>query len=157
MNKNMNYEEKLQTLGFSLPQAPKPLASYVPAVRTGNLLFLSGMLPFVEGSLISSGKIGEKLTLEEGIEAARIALLNGLAVIKSTSGSLDEVTKIVRIVVYVASSPGFTQQALVANGASDLLVEIFGDIGHHARLALGAVSLPLDAPVELEIIVEVKP
>ncbi len=152
----MDYEKKLEQLGLKLPQAPKPVASYVPVVRTGTLLFLSGILPFVEGQLLSSGKIGEALTLEQAVEAARIALLNGLAVIKAETGSLDEMTKVVRIAVYVASSPSFTQQALVANGASDLLVEIFGDPGRHARLALGVTSLPLDAPVELEMIVEVR-
>lgn len=152
----MDYEKKLQGLGLSLPQAPKPVASYLPLTRTGNLLFLSGMLPFVEGRLISSGKVGERVTLEAGIAATRIALLNGLAVIKAEVGSLDEIKKIVRIAVYVASSPEFTQQPLVANGASDLLVEVFGPLGRHARLALGMVSLPLDAPVELEMIVEVR-
>ncbi len=150
----MDYEKKLQSLGLSLPQAPKPVASYLPLVRSGDLLFLSGMLPFVEGTLVSSGKIGEALTFEQGVEAARIAVLNGLAVIKAEMASLDEIKKIVRIAVYVASASEFTQQPLVANGASDLLVEIFGDdVGRHARLALGAVSLPLDAPVELEMIV----
>lgn len=152
----MDYEKKLNTLGLSLPQAPKPVASYVPVIRAGNLLFLSGMLPFVKGQLITSGKIGESLTLEQGVESARIALLNGLAVIKGETGSLDEIAKIVRIAVYVASSPTFTQQPLVANGASELLANIFGDLGQHARLALGTVALPLDSPVELEMIVEVR-
>lgn len=153
----MNYEKKIQTLGLKLPEAPLPVASYIPVVRVDQLLFLSGMLPFVEGHLFASGKVADALTIEEGIEASRIALLNGLAVIKAETGSLDAIKKIVRIAVYVASPPEFTRQPLVANGASDLLVEIFGeDVGRHARLALGAVSLPLDAPVELEMIVEVK-
>ncbi|MFY9269133.1 MAG: RidA family protein [Candidatus Manganitrophaceae bacterium] len=151
----MEYEKKLQSLGFTLPPPPKPVATYVPAVRSGNLLFLSGMIPMVEGKMAMVGKLGKELTVEQGQEAARITLLNALAVIKAELGSLDEIKKIVRIGVHVASSEGFTQQPAVANGASDLLVQIFGEVGRHARLALGAAELPLGAPVELEMIVEV--
>lgn len=151
----MDYENKLQSLGLTLPSPPKPVATYVPAVRSGNLLFLSGMIPMVEGKMAMLGKLGKDLTVEQGQQAARITLLNALAVIKAEIGSLDRVKRIVRIGVHVASSEGFTQQPAVANGASDLLVRIFDDAGRHARLALGAAELPLGAPVELEMIVEV--
>lgn len=151
----MDYEKKLQALGFTLPSPPKPVATYVPAVRSGNLLFLSGMIPMVGGKMAMAGKLGKELTVEQGQQAARITLLNALAVIKAELGSLDQVRRIVRIGVHVASAEGFTQQPAVANGASDLLVQIFGDAGRHARLALGAAELPLGAPVELEMIVEV--
>jgi len=151
----MNIEKKIDSLGLTLPPPPKPVASYVPVVRSGPLLFLSGMLPFVEGKLLATGKLGAALNVDQGKAAARIALLNGLSVIQAEVGSLDAVEKIVRMAVYVASTVDFTQQPAVANGASDLLVEIFGESGRHARLALGAVSLPLDAPVELELIVQV--
>jgi len=151
----MDAEEKLKSLGLILPPAPMPVATYVPAIRSGNLLFLSGMIPLVEGKLLLTGKIGKVLTLEQGEEAARVALLNALAVIRAECGSLNQVTQIVRLSTHVASSEGFTQQSIVANAASELLIEIFGGIGRHARLALGAGNLPLDAPVELEMIVEV--
>lgn len=152
----MDYEKKLQALGFTLPSPPKPVATYVPAVRSGNLLFLSGMIPMVEGKMAMAGKLGKELTVEQGQQAARITLLNALAVIKAELGALDQVRRIVRIGVHVASAEGFTQQPAVANGASDLLVQIFGDAGRHARLALGAAELPLGAPVELEMIVEIR-
>lgn len=152
----MDYEKKLQSLGLTLPAPPKPVATYVPAVRSGNLLFLSGMIPMVEGKMAMVGKLGKELAVEQGQQAARITLLNALAVIKAELGSLDQVQRIVRIGVHVASAEGFTQQPAVANGASDLLVQIFGDAGRHARLALGAAELPLGAPVELEMIVEIR-
>lgn len=151
----MDYEKKLNSLGFTLPEPPKPVATYVPVIRTGNLLFLSGMLPFVEGNLIFTGKLGKEVTLEQGQKAARTALLNALAVIKAESGSLDRIQKIVRLGVHVSSIPDFTQQPAVANGASDLLAQVFGEVGRHARLALGAAVLPLDASIELEMIVEI--
>jgi enamine deaminase RidA (YjgF/YER057c/UK114 family) len=151
----MDYEKKIQSLGLTLPPPPKPVATYLPAVRSGNLLFLSGMIPMVEGKMAVVGKLGKELTVEQGQEVARITLLNALAVIKATVGSLDRVERIVRIGVHVASAEGFTQQPAVANGASDLLVQIFGEAGRHARLALGAAELPLNAPVELEMIVQV--
>lgn len=151
----MDYEKKLQSLGLTLPPPPKPVATYVPAVRSGNLLFLSGMIPLVEGKMTRVGKLGKELTVEQGQETARTTLLNALAVVKAELGSLDRVKRIVRIGVHVASAEGFTQQPAVANGASDLLVQIFGEAGRHARMALGAAELPLGAPVELEMIVEV--
>lgn len=151
----MYYEKKLQNLGLILPDPPKPVASYVPFVQQGNLLFLSGMLPFEDGKLVLSGKVGQTLNVDQGKEAAKIALLNALAVIKSAIGSLDRIEQIVRMSLYVACSSDFTAQPTVANGASDLLVEIFAARGRHARLALAAPVLPLDAPVELELIVAI--
>ncbi len=151
----MDVDERLKDLGLTLPQAPNPVATYVPVIRSGNLLFLSGMIPLVEGKLPFTGRIGKSLTLEQGEEATRIALLNALAVIQAECGSLNQVEQIVRIAVHVASAEGFTQQSIIANAASDLLVQIFGGVGRHARLALGAAILPLDAPVELEMIVQI--
>ena len=152
----MDYEKKIQSLGLTLPPPPKPVATYVPAVRSGDLLFLSGMIPMVDGKMAVVGKLGKELTVERGQEVARITLLNALAVVKAAVGSLDQVERIIRIGVHVASAEGFIQQPAVANGASDLLVQIFGEAGRHARLALGAAELPLNAPVELEMIVQVK-
>lgn len=151
----MNFEAKLHTLGLKLPHPPKPVASYVPFVQQGNLLYLSGMLPFEDGQLRLKGKVGQTLNTAQGKEAAKIALLNALAVIKSAIGSLDLIEQIVRMSLYVACAPDFTAQPTVANGASDLLVELLGERGRHARLALAAPVLPLDAPVELELIVAV--
>lgn len=151
----MSYEAKLVELGITLPPPPKPVATYIPAVLTGQLLFLSGVVPFRDGELVLEGKLGKDLTVEQGYEAARIALLNALAIVRSELGSLDRVAKVVRLIGYVASAEGFTQQPAVINGASDLLVRIFGEAGRHARAAVGAAGLPLDAPVELELIVEV--
>ena len=152
----MGAEATLADLGITLPEPPRPVATYDPAVRTGNLLFISGQLPLVEGRLHKVGKLGVQFTLEEGEEAARRATLNALAVVRQSMGSLDRVTRIVRLGVHVASTAGFTDQSRVANGASELLISIFGDAGRHARLALGAAELPLGAPVEIELIVEVQ-
>jgi enamine deaminase RidA (YjgF/YER057c/UK114 family) len=151
----MSFEQALTQLGIILPAPPKPVATYVPVVRAGNLLFLSGVIPFRDGKLAVEGKLGKDLTVEQGYEASRIALLNALAIVRSEIGTLDRVRKLVRMVGYVASAEGFVQQPAVINGASDLLVKIFGDAGRHARVALGAAELPLNAPVELELIVEV--
>jgi len=147
--------ERLQELAIVLPPAPKPLAVYVPAVLSGNLLFISGQLPLMNGSLTITGHLGSKVSVEAGQEAARLATLNALAIAGDLLGNLDRVTRVVRLVCHVASSPGFTQQHLVANGASELLGAIFAEAGRHARLALGAAELPLDAPVEVELILEV--
>jgi enamine deaminase RidA (YjgF/YER057c/UK114 family) len=152
----MDVEANLKSLGLSLPEPPKPVASYIPAVRAGNLLFLSGMLPFIDGKLSKTGKVGKELSVADGQEAAKVALLNALAVVKAELGSLNEVGRIVRMGVHVASAEGFTQQPAVGNGASDLLVQLFGEAGRHARLALGAAELPLGAPVELELIIQVR-
>ena len=151
----MSFDQTLAKLGIDLPPPPKPVATYVPAVQVGDLLFLSGMLPFHDGKPIMEGKLGADLTIEQGYQAARIAVLNALAVIRQHVGTLDYVKQVVRMVGYVASAKGFVQQPAVMNGASDLLVEIFGDAGRHARVALGAAELPLNAPVEIEVIVQV--
>ena len=153
----MSYENRLQELGLALPVPPKPVATYIPAVRTGNLLFLSGVLPSRDGQLVMTGKLGQTLSIEQGIEAARIAVLNALAIVKAEAGSLDRVKRIVKMVGHIASASGFTDQPQVLNGASDLLVEIFGDAGRHARVAVGAAELPRQAPVEIELIVEIVP
>ncbi len=151
----MAAESTLKNLGITLPAPPKPVASYVPAVLAGDLLFLSGVLPFQDGKVAVTGKLGKDLSLERGAEAARLALLNSLAIVRSELGSLDRVKRIVRVVGHVASAEGFVQQPAVINGASDLLVQIFGDAGRHARVALGAAELPLNAAIELELLVQV--
>ena len=152
----MTIDAQLNTLGIQLPAPPKPVASYVPAVLAGDLLYLSGMLPFRDGQVVITGKLGDDVTVERGAEAARLALLNALAVVKHELGSLDRVQRIVRVVGHVASAAGFVQQPAVINGASDLLVQIFGESGRHARVALGAAELPLHAAIELELLVQVK-
>lgn len=151
----MPAEKRLEALGLTLPPPPKPVASYVPAVRSGALLFLSGILPMQDGKPAWTGKLGRELTVEQGAEAARLACLNALAVVKAELGTLDAVKRIVRLGGHVASADGFTQQPAVVNGASDLLVAIFGEAGRHARLALGVHELPLGAAIELELIVEI--
>ena len=151
----MNYEEKLSALGLQLPEPPKPVATYVPAVRTGNLLFLSGVLPMRNGQLAYKGKLGRELSVPEGVEAAKVAILNALAIAKQEIGSLDRITRVVKVVGHVASAEGFTDQPQVLNGASDLLVAIFGEAGRHARVATGAAELPRSAAVEIEVILAV--
>jgi len=141
-------------MGLTLPDPPKPVANYVPAVRVGDLLFLSGVLPSRDGQLIMTGKLGQELTIEQGREASRVAVLNGLSIVKYEVGSLNHVKRIVKMVGHIASAPGFTDQPQVLNGASDLLVALFGDAGYHARVAVGAAELPRHAPVEIELIVE---
>lgn len=151
----MSFEQRLKDLKLELPVPPKPLANYVPVVRVGDLLFLSGVLPSRDGQLVMTGKLGQGLTVEQGAEAARIAVLNGLSSIRSATGSLDRVKQIVKMVGYVASGPGFTEQPQVLNGASDVLLSLFGDAGRHARVAVGAAELPRHAPVEIELIVQI--
>ena len=151
----MSVAETLARLGLVLPSAPKPLATYIPACLAGDLLFVSGVLPFQDGKLSLTGKLGNELTIDQGYEAARVALLNGLAIIQQELGAFDRIKRVVRLTGHVASAPGFGDQPAVVNGASDLLVELFGETGRHARLALGAAELPLHAPVELELIVQV--
>ncbi|MDH4186077.1 MAG: RidA family protein [Nitrospira sp.] len=151
----MSYEHKLHVLELELPLAPKPLATYVPAVLAGGLLFLSGVLPMRDGQLAFSGKLGRDLTVEQGVEAARLALLNALAIAKQELGSLDRIVRVVKVVGHVASGEGFVQQPQVLNGASDLLVAIFGEAGRHARVAVGAAELPRGAAVEIEVIFSV--
>lgn len=152
----MSVENRLKELNLVLPQAPAPLASYVPAVTAGKLVFVSGNLPMKEGKLLYSGKVGREVTLEQGVECARQTVLNALANLKNHLGDLNRINRIVRLGGFVASAEGFTQQPQVLNGASNLLVEIFGEKGKHARAAVGAAELPLNAPVEIELIVEVE-
>jgi enamine deaminase RidA (YjgF/YER057c/UK114 family) len=145
---------RLAELGIDLPVVVKPLGSYVPAVRCGNLVYTSGQLPVQDGTLLQAGKVGVDVTPERGKELARICALNALAAIHSLAG-IDSVTQVVKVVGFVASGPGFNGQPGVVNGASDLLADVFGDAGVHARSAVGVVELPLDAPVEVELVVEV--
>jgi enamine deaminase RidA (YjgF/YER057c/UK114 family) len=151
----MTIDEKLSELKIILPEPPAPLAAYIPAVKAGDLIFVSGTLPLIGGKLLFSGKVGNEVTLAQGMECSRQALLNSLAILKREIGQLDRVKQIVRLGGFVASSEGFTQQPQVLNGASLLLVEIFGEKGKHARAAVGAAELPLNAPVEIELIVQV--
>ncbi len=153
----MSAEDTLKRLGLQLPPPPKPVANYIPAVLSGRLLFLSGVIPVREGTLALAGKVGRELTVEQGYDAARIALLNALAIVRSEAGSLDRVKRVVRMVGYVASAEGFVEQPAVVNGASDLLVQLFDQAGRHARIAVGTAELPMGAPVELELIVEIAP
>lgn len=145
---------RLAELGVELPPVAKPVAAYVPAVVTGNLVFTAGQLPFVDGKLLATGKVGADVTAEEAAVLARQCALNALAAADAAIGSLDRVTRIVKAVVFVASTPDFTGQPVVANGASEVFDEVFGDVGRHARSAVGVSVLPLDSPVEVEIIVE---
>ena len=146
---------RLASLGITLPLPPKPLASYVPWVRTGSLLYVSGQLPFVDGKIVHPGIVPDAVTVEQGAACARIAAINALAIAQDALGTLDAVSRVVRVAGYVAASPAFTAHPQVVNGASDLLVEVFGERGRHARVALGAPSLPANACVELEILLEV--
>ncbi len=145
---------RLAELGLELPVVVQPLGSYVPVVRSGNLVYTSGQLPMRDGTLVQSGKVGVEVTPEQGKELARICALNGLAAVDSLVG-IDAVTKVVKVVGFVASAAGFNGQPGVVNGASDLLADVFGEAGVHARSAVGVAELPLDAPVEVELIVEV--
>lgn len=148
-------EEKLREIGIGLPPAPEPLGSYVPAVRAGNLVFLSGVLPLRDGKLTHKGKCGAELTIEEGAGEARQAAVNALAILRAHVGSLDKVARCVKVTGYVASAQDFTEQPKVLNGASDLMAEVFGEKGRHARAAVGVPVLPLDSPVEVEFIFEI--
>ena len=151
----MSYELRLKELGIELPAAPKPVANYVPVVRVGDLLFLSGVLPSKEGQLVFTGKLGAEVSIEQGVAAAKLTVLNALAIVKAEAGSLDRVKRMVKMVGHIASASGFTDQPLVLNGASDLLVAVFGEAGRHARVAVGAAELPRRAPIEIELIVQV--
>src|SRR5579859_865603 len=153
----MSFEKRIQELGLTIPETPTLVANYVPAVRTGNLVFASGQTPTVAGRLTIQGKLGREVTIEQGQQAARVALLNVLSAVRSVTGSLDRITRIVKLNGSVASAEGFGAQPQVVNGASLLLEEIFGAAGKHARAALGVAELPGGAPVELELIVEVQP
>ncbi|GAB2939758.1 RidA family protein [Nonomuraea fastidiosa] len=151
----MTPEQKLEELGYTLPPPVTPVGSYLPTVRTGDLLYTSGQVPILEGKLHQTGKLGADLGVDEGKAAARQCVLNALAALKAELGELSRVRRIVKVVVFVASAPDFVDQPQVANGASDLLAEVFGEAGRHARSAVGVAALPLDAPVEVELIAEV--
>lgn len=153
----MGVHESLSRLGLKLPSAPCPVGSYVPARQAGDLIFVSGVLPFRDGLIVHPGKLGRELTVEEGAAAAQLAMLNGLAILQEMMGEFACLKQVVRLTGHVASVEGFVDQPAVINGASDLLVKLFGDAGRHARLALGAFELPLHAPIELELIVQVSP
>ena len=148
-------EQRLEELGLTVPGVAKPVAAYIPAIRSGNHVYTSGQLPMRDGQLIQTGKVGGEVTQEEAVECARQCALNALAAIKAEVGELSEVKQVVKVVAFVASTPDFTGQPLVANGVSELLGEVFGDAGRHARSAVGVSALPLDAPVEVELLVEV--
>lgn len=150
----MGFHARLRELGYELPGVAKPLASYVPAVRVGDQVWTSGQLPLVEGALLLTGKVGAEVTTEQAQEQARIAALNALAAIDAEVG-LDNVSRVVKIVGFVASDPAYADQPVVINGASDFIGEVFGDAGKHARSAVGVAALPKNAPVEIELIVEI--
>jgi len=153
----MSFEKRLAELGITLPEVAAPVAAYVPAVQTGKYIYTSGQLPFVEGNLPATGKVGEGeglISADDAAGYARTCALNALAAVRSVTGSLDAVSRIVKVVGFVASDPSFTGQPAVINGASSVLGEIFGDAGVHARSAVGVAVLPLDSPVEVELVVE---
>ena len=147
-------EDKLRELSIELPTPPSPAGSYIPVVTTGNLAFVSGQIPMKEGKVVFEGKVPDKQSLDEARDAAKICIINGLAQLKANLGSLDKITKFVRISGFVNSNPEFTEQPKVINAASDLLVEIFGDMAKHSRIAVGVVSLPLNSTVEIDMVVE---
>lgn len=146
---------RLAALGLTLPPVAVPQAAYVPAVRTGNYVYVSGQLPMVDGKLQATGKVGDSVSAAEGAALARICALNAIAAVASVAGGIDAITRIVKVTGFVASAPSFTGQPQVINGASELLQEVFGEAGRHARSAVGMAVLPLDAPVEVELIAEV--
>jgi enamine deaminase RidA (YjgF/YER057c/UK114 family) len=149
-------EARLAALGLALPPPAAPLAAYVPAVRSGQHVYTAGQLPLADGKLLMTGRVGAQVSVEDAATLARTCALNALAAVTSVTGGLSAVTRIVKIVGYVASDPWFTGQPLVVNGASELMLEVFGDAGRHARSAVGVAALPLDAPVEIELIAEVR-
>lgn len=152
----MEIEAKLKELGITLPEPPEPVAAYLPALQVGDLLFLSGTTCYLDGEILYTGRVGEELTLEEGYAAARQTALNLLSVIRATLGGLDRVERVVKLNGYVNSAPEFDRQPEVINGASELLEEVFGERGRHARTSLGVSALPAHIPVEIELIVQVR-
>ncbi|WP_116112346.1 RidA family protein [Austwickia chelonae] len=146
-------EERLAALGLTVPEVAAPVAAYVPAVQDGRRIYTSGQLPLVAGELAGAGLVGADLTAEQAQELARICALNAIAAVKSVVGDLDKVAQVVKVVGFVASAPGFTGQPVVINGASELLAQAFGEKGAHARSAVGVAALPLNAPVEVEMVV----
>ncbi|PYY36048.1 RidA family protein [Curtobacterium sp. MCJR17_055] len=150
----MSVAERLTELGITVPEVAAPVAAYVPAVVSGAHVFTAGQLPFVDGALPVTGKVGSAVDAETATAQARVAALNALAAVQSVAGSLDRVARVVKVTVFVASDPSFTGQPAVANGASQLVGDVFGEAGVHARSAVGVAVLPLDAPVEVELVVE---
>ena len=150
----MTPSQRLKEAGITLPTPPAPVGSYVPGMRVGNLVMVSGQIPLADGKLTAAGRVGRDLTLEQAQAAARVCGLNALAIASDVAGGLDRIARIVRLAVFVNSADGFTDQPKVANGASDLMVEVFGDNGRHVRAAVGANGLPLNAAVEVELIAE---
>jgi enamine deaminase RidA (YjgF/YER057c/UK114 family) len=148
--------DRLTELGLELPPVAVPVAAYVPALRVGDLVYSSGQLPSVAGQLVATGKVGAEVSAETGASCARTAVLNALAAVSEEAGGVDEIARIVRVVIFVASTPDFTGQPAVGNGASEVLGEIFGEAGRHVRSAVGVAVLPLDAPVEVELVVQVR-
>ena len=148
-------EEKLNEMGIEIPEAPKPLASYIPVTKVDNLVFTAGQIPMANGELKFKGKVGKDISLEDGVKAAQLCTVNCLSVIKSEVNNLDNIKRIVKVTVFVNSADGFTDQPKVANGASDMLVKVFGENGKHVRSAVGVNELPIDSSVEIEMIVEV--
>lgn len=151
----MSAKERLQELGLTLPEVAVPLASYIPAQKSGNYVYTSGQLPLVNGELIATGKVGAEVDEATAIECARVCALNALAAVVAITGDIDRIVQVVKVVGFVASTPEFTAQPAVINGASNLLGDILGEAGTHARSAVGVAALPKDAPVEVEMIVEV--
>lgn len=149
-------DENIKHLGLELPEAPKPVASYIPSLVVNGLVFTAGQIPTLKGQLKFKGKIGKDLSIEDGIKAAELCALNCLSVIKNAAGNLDDIEQIIKVTVFVNSAQGFSMQPKVANGASDLLVKIFGNKGMHVRSAVGVNELPLDAAVEIEMIAALK-
>jgi enamine deaminase RidA (YjgF/YER057c/UK114 family) len=152
----MSIEQRISELGLVLPPVATPAGAYVPAIISGNLVFTAGQIPLVDGQLMATGKVGAEVTAEFAKEIAQRCALNALAAVKSVIGDLDRVTRVVKVVGFVSSTPEFTGQPGVLNGASELLGQVFGEAGKHARSAVGVASLPLDAPVEVELVVEFK-
>lgn len=150
------FEEKLKELGIEIPEAPKPLASYIPAAISGNLVFTAGQVPLENGKLNYTGLTGKDISIEDAQKAAKVCAINCLSVIKSAIGDLNRIERILKLTVFVASADGFVDQPKVANGASDFIVEVFGEKGKHVRSAVGVSGLPINAPVEIEMIVEMK-
>ena len=153
----MTPTDRLRELGLQLPSVPAPAGSYVPATRAGSLIFTAGQMPFRDGELHRTGKVGDALSPEEAKESARLCALNALAAAAEKAGGLDNLRDVVKVTGFVASAPGFNGQPGVLNGASELLGEVFGDAGLHARSAVGVAELPLDAPVEVELVVSLDP
>lgn len=152
----MSATAKLKELGIELPAVAAPIAAYVPAVRTGNLVFTSGQLPTIDGQLVATGKVGAGVEVEVAKAAAERAALNGLAAVAALVGDLDKVVRVVKVTGFVAVDPSFTNHSAVVNGASEFLGKVFGEAAAHARSSIGMASLPLDAPVEIELVVEVR-